>query len=364
MFCVLSLFGEVDLQQTLQKAFGQKDIFFIEGNCTTSVQLTAQVEAHCKEVDAVIVYANAINMDIKDYVSELRSFVENLRIILVLNGNSSLFLHSQLNEYRELGLDLVFDDNGFDAEELISFIIKGKLSARNKKDGIIEDKLINERKKPFSMHREKPLRKKEQHLASETSDGKPPTPISFSEPQGHFTIGVLNAARGAGATWTANNLARYFAMQNYKTCIVDMSLSGAVGMMKLKNVDTYTKNFDIEELKSKYNVTVIDFGTPIEVSPRGDNFKLMEQYKPETIQCFTNCDVKLIMGFSAPWNIEKIKFFFINDTWCSLFDDSYLFIIEGKPDRVKKLFPDGNFYSREDDYREHILDAFRKEEYK
>ena len=141
-----------------------------------------------------------------------------------------------------------------------------------------------------------------------------------------------------------------------------MSLTGAVSMMKLKNVDIYTEGFDVEELKSKYNVTVIDFGTPIEVSPKGENFKLMREYKPETIQCFNSCNIKLIMGFSDPWNIEKIKFFFVNDTWRSQFDNSYLFIISGNPEKVKKFFAEGNFFSREDDYREHILDALRKEE--
>ena len=68
------------------------------------------------------------------------------------------------------------------------------------------------------------------------------------------------------------------------------------------------------------------------------------------------------MGFSDPWNIEKIKFFFVNDTWRSQFDNSYLFIISGNPEKVKNFFAEGNFFSREDDYREHILDAFRKEE--
>ena len=151
-------------------------------------------------------------------------------------------------------------------------------------------------------------------------------------------------------------------MHNYKTCIADMSATGAVRMMKLKNIDIYAEDFEIEALKAEYNVTVIDFGTPIEISPDGTNFKLMSQYKPETIQCFNACDIKLIMGFSDPWNIQKINFFFINDTWKSLFDNSYLFIIAGNKENTKKLFPEGNFYNREDEYREHILEALRKDD--
>ena len=371
MICVLSLFGEVDLQNTLRKVFQSNDIYFIEDNCTTSVQLTTQVEDRCREVDAVIIYGQAMNMDIlKEYVEELRSFTEYLRIVLILNGDCDAFLRTQINEYRDMKLDLVFEDDGFDSNELVEILRKGKLSAKDFKvkrkesgfSGDIDDNPLPEdlakhpkdERKLFKI----PEKKEKSSPFEEQSEYK-----SFGEPQGHFTIGVFNAARGAGATWTAGNVARYLAMHNYKTCIADMSSTGAVGMMKLKNIDIYD-DFDIEELKSKYNVTVSDFGTPIEIAPNGENFKLMSQYKPETIQCFTNCDIKLIMGFSDPWNIQKINFFFINDTWRNLFDNSYLFIIAGNLDNVKKLYSDGNFFGREDDYREHILEALRKDELK
>ena len=63
----------MDLQNILKKKLQANDIFFIEDNCTTSVQLTTQVEARKKEVDAVIIYSSAMNMDIiNEYVGELR----------------------------------------------------------------------------------------------------------------------------------------------------------------------------------------------------------------------------------------------------------------------------------------------------
>ena len=358
MICVLTLFGETDLQMVLKKKFQTNEIFFIEDNCTTSVQLTTQVEARCKEVDAVIIYSQAMNLDIlREYVEELRVYTENLRVVLILNGDKNSFLRSQINEYWDMKINLLFDNNGFDANELVEVLRKGKLYNKDFNEkrresgfvGDIDDIPIFEKIMKASDGKSS--------FEEKASDAK-----SFAEPQGHFTIGVFNAARGAGATWTTGNIARYLAMHNYKTCIADMSSSGAVGMMKLKNIDIYSESFSIEELKSKYNATVIDFGTPIEISPDGTNFKLMNQYKPETIQCFTNCDIKLIMGFSEPWNIQKINFFFINDTWKSLFDNSYLFIIAGNSDKVKKLFPEGNFFNREDDYKEHILEALRKDE--
>lgn len=370
MICVLTLFGEVDLQNILRKKLQSNDIYFIEDNCTTSVQLTTQVEARCKEVDAVIIYAQAMNMDIlREYVEELRVHTEHLRVVLILNGTRSSFLRNQINEYWDMKIDLIFDNDGFDSAELVEILRKGKLSNKDFKEirresgfvGDIDDiSLHEEYMEPPKEERRLfkfPEKKEKSVPKEEFMDAN-----SFSEPQGHFTIGVFNAARGAGATWTAGNLARYLAMHNYKTCIADMSSTGAIQMMKAKNIDVYAEDFNIEDLRAKYNVTVIDFGTPIEVSPDGTNFKLTHQYTPEAIQCFTHCDIKLIMGFSDPWNIQKINFFFINDTWKNLFDNSYLFIIAANPEKVKKLFPEGNFFSREDDYREHILEALRRDD--
>lgn len=98
-------------------------------------------------------------------------------------------------------------------------------------------------------------------------------------------------------------------------------------MMKLKNIDCYADDIDIDEIKKKYNITVIDFGTPIEVKPDGKNFKLNNTYGPQTVGEFTRCDIKLVLGFTDDWNIEKLNFFFLNDTWHNQFDNSYLFIV-------------------------------------
>lgn len=204
MICVLTLFGEIDFQPTLKKKFQSNDIFFIEDNCTTSVQLTTQVEARKKEVDAVIIYSSAMNMDIiNEYVGELRGYTDHLRIVLILNGDKETFLRSNLNEFKEMKIDLIFDNDGFDTNELVEVLCRGRISnkpvkPKKKESGFVGD--IEEVQLP------------------EDSGVK-----SFAEPQGHFTVGVFNTTRGAGATWTAVNLARYFAMHNYKTCIVDIN---------------------------------------------------------------------------------------------------------------------------------------------
>lgn len=252
MICVLTLFGETDLQPVLKKVFGQNDIFFLEDNCVTSVQLTEYVEAHKKEVDAVIIYANAMNTEVlPGYIKELRSFEEHLRVILVLSGGPGQFLRSQINEYKQQKLDLIFDDDGFDVDSLVDVVKKGKLTHRvfktkRKESGFNGD--IDECKP--EKKNEKPKRPKSV-VAEYVVD-------SFTRPQGHYTVGIMNAARGAGATWTTNNLARYFAMQNYSTAIVDLSGTEAALMMKLKNIDCYADDIDIDEIKKKYNINLTD----------------------------------------------------------------------------------------------------------
>lgn len=43
-------------------------------------------------------------------------------------------------------------------------------------------------------------------------------------------------------------------MQNYMTAIVDLSGTKAALMMKLKNIDCYADDIDIDEIKKKYNI--------------------------------------------------------------------------------------------------------------
>lgn len=369
MIGVLTLFGETDLQPVLKKTFAQENIFFIQDNCNTSVQLMNQLEEHGKETDVVIIYANAINMDtFPELFDMIRKTDKLMRVILILNGSPEQYLRSALNEYAEKRMDLIFDDNGFEVEELLNFVRKGKLSHRNiktqRKESGFQGDIIEERKReitpckrPNSFLWNKAKRKSVSEKNEDTMEIK-----SFSEPQGHFVIGILNSTHGAGATTTAYYLARYVAMHGYKTCIADLSGTGALKLMKAKNVDVVAENTDMTDLKKHYNIVICDFGTPIEISADGQSFRLTNNYTPQNIQLFLKSDIKIIMGFGEPWNIEKIKFFFQNDTWREKFDESYLFILPQHAEKLKNLYPDYNFLNRDEDFREMILEALRKDE--
>ena len=139
-----------------------------------------------------------------------------------------------LNERIEKSIDLIFDNNSFDVEELLNYVKKGKLSHRDTKtkrktsgfQGDIETLVTA----ILALY---PTRRVEKvNNASE----EPMLPKSFSQLQGHFIVEFMNAVHGAGATTTVYNLARCYAMHGYKTCIADLSGTVAVKLIKVKVV--------------------------------------------------------------------------------------------------------------------------------
>ena len=160
MVSVISLFGETDFQPALKTRLALENIFFIESNCVTSVQLMDVMDKRSKEVDGVIILSAAINMDsFSDLVNTLRKAEPKVRIILILDGRPDNFLRSQINEYNDMHVDLIFDDDGFRADDLVKAIKKGKLSDKKPKDKRRESGF-----KDFdSREEEKPRRISERH---------------------------------------------------------------------------------------------------------------------------------------------------------------------------------------------------------
>lgn len=348
MIGVLTLFGETDLQPVLKKIFEPKMILFLETNCITSVQLMQQVETVGEAVDVVILFANTLNIDaLPDLVSELREFVPRLRIILILNGSQELYNSGTLNEYRRMNLDLLFDDEGFETEKLVEFVSKGKLSKKKKlkgfKDDVEEsdDEIKNEADVP------KIVSKKAEYI------------------HGTYTIGYINSTRGAGATRNAFELARFFAIQNFKTCIVDCSDNKVASFAKLKDVTIYDASSELDELKNTYNVIIIDFGTPYQISNEGTEYVITQGYNIPNIKLIPECNIKVVMGFSDWWNIKRLTFFMKNDYWKDLIDDSFLFLVPENEDKVQRVCPGTHIKCRDDTgYRDDILNSIREEELK
>ena len=354
MVSVISLFGETDFQPALKTRLALENIFFIESNCVTSVQLMDVMDKRSKEVDGVIILSAAINMDsFSDLVNTLRKAEPKVRIILILDGRPDNFLRSQINEYNDMHVDLIFDDDGFRADDLVRAIKKGKLSDKKPKDKRRESGF-----KDFdSREEEKPRR------ISEKCDKRESKPVeSFTLPQCHRIITVFNAMHGAGATYTAFNLAKYFAIQNFKTCFLDCAEKPSFDKEKIGNVDVYHFGTEVETLKEKYNVIIADLGTPYEIDNSGENFKIDEKYNKANFELIKESSLKIIMGFAEDWSLQRTLFFLKNEAWETITDSSCIFIVPENADRIKKIYPEVNVYNRSDNYRDTIFELFREDD--
>lgn len=369
MIGVLTLFGEIDLQAVLKKVFMQNDLVFISENCNTSVQLADRVCEHYKETDVVIIAASAINMDtFSDTVSEIRELESRMRIILILNGNSEQYLETQLAEFDEMRVDVLYDDDGFDPQDLIELVKSGKLSRRRtakKNIPVKEFKQITgypeeKAERDDSEVKEEPEKR---NVSRRIEKPKHTEPVqSFSQPKGKYTIGLFNVTHGAGATTAAINLAKYFSLHGYITKLADLSSTDTLSLVDIKDVEIGIGNGRLDDFKKESNMLVMDFGTPYNITPKGDNFMISHMYIPENIREISKCNIKIILGFSDKWNIGKIKFFLNNEQWREMIDDSYIFLVAGNEKKLKAEYPDINIMNRDDNYLDEILQVIKEDE--
>lgn len=144
------------------------------------------------------------------------------------------------------------------------------------------------------------------------------------------TIGVFSISRGAGATYTAIEVAENLAKAGYPTAIIafddkkDLLYKGngyaeyivpEAGDKKVRLLETITKG---------YNFIVLDFGNLFPISPLGQleiGESRITDKKEETDE-FIRCQYKIGVGFSEPWHIGKLNWFSesgIADPYTSLF---------------------------------------------
>lgn len=341
MVNVLTLFGETDLQPYLEKVFAQNELRFVCENAVNTVKLFSLFEEHADETDAVVVAGNAVDLEFfPELIRELQAVHAQIRIILILNGSRKQYLRSQLAEFTDKNVDIMFDDNGFDVQVLISFLKKGKLQAHHRQPvGFSE-----ERETVEMMPRRERIRE------------------SFYQADGHYTIAVMDAAHGAGATTAVLKLAKYFALHNFRTAVIDFSGTNALSLTKVEDVYITCDPEELESLKKGCNMVICDFGTPYNITPKGDNFLIERGYHVHNLPKINQSDIKIIMGFGDEWNVNKIRFFFENGQWQEILDPSYVFLVSGQANKLKQEYPDVNILDRDEEYTERILEVIRKEE--
>ena len=141
-----------------------------------------------------------------------------------------------------------------------------------------------------------------------------------------------------------------------------MSGTDALSLVEIKDVKIGIGPRELDYFKRESNALIMDFGTPYDITPKGDNFKISYGYSPEYIRDFNKCNLKIIMGFSDKWNIGKIRFFLNNEQWREVIDDSFIFLVAGNCKKLKSEYPDINIMNRDDDYKDEILQVIKEDE--
>lgn len=324
MIKVASLFGNVDLQDNLQEVFKKNRLAFIKDNCQTEVQLLNIIEEN--NVDVVVIAAAAIDMSsFRGLIDEIYQLNEFITIILILYGTQEQYFKKQLDEYNKLHINLIFDNNGFDAAELIDYAKCGK---RNKKKNTT---IKSELQKPV---------------------------ISSNEE--HYSIAVFGITHGAGVTSAVVSLARYFGLQSRNTSAMDFTETKSLAFARCKEAEIITERpIDIEAIKAESKVVIFDFGVPYDISADGNTARISQRYNVTFIKEIGKCDIKIGIGFLEAWHINKARYFFDNVQWQHLIDNSYVFLFDGDPKELKRDYPHINMYQRDDEeFREIISNLF------
>ena len=63
------------------------------------------------------------------------------------------------------------------------------------------------------------------------------------------------------------------------------------------------------------------------------------------------------------WNVGKIKFFLSNRQWQEMINDSFVFMVSGDEQKLKREHPGVNIMNREDDFKDEILKVVKGDEY-
>ena len=363
---VLTLFGEVDKQEILKKVFVQNDLLFVCKNAETSVQLISFLEEHINETDAVIIDASAILLEtIYELLDTIIGLKNNIRIVVILNGGREQYLKKQLSGFRQRHINIIFDDNGFDLEMLVRFLNKGP-EKQNKEERVpvkSEDAEEISAEDVFS-GKDIPKTIVENTTEADIQEQDDDLPESFSQFRGHYSIGIMGASHGTGVTSLAIKLGQYFALHNCSVALVDYTGTDALALAKCKGTDCIFESQSMRQLKKKYNLVVIDFGSPYSITPKGDNFNIEGGYPIMNLPEFNKCNIKIVMGFSDSWNVRKLRHFLDNDQWKSVIDSSFVFLTADKAYKLKRIYPNVNIIDRDENIIDTIYEIIKQEEVK
>lgn len=276
----------------------------------------------------VIGNGNLEGIDKKSFFEDVCVTEPNLRIVIVFPGYRNEYIEEQISEYKALGIyEIIYEGQHLD-ERYFADVIK---------KGYIYDYEVN----VYDEAEEK---------------SKPLTPSPECR-----TIGIMGLTHGCGVTNMAINIASYISLsEDYNVKAVDLSGTGSLRFAKGRKV-TYIVHSDIDfgRLKKSSRAVVYDFGTPYHISSKGKLLSENENYSDANIELFKSCDLKICMCFSDSWHIGKLKYLLNDKSWKRSIDNSYIFLLNSMPEKLRLGRLKINIYARNDKAVErHIAELF------
>ena len=328
MIHVVTLFGDQHKQDILEAACTRQNIRFVREDFQSAEELLEGFGAIDTTVDVVIIGEPLLGTSKKsELFGTIRNAEPNIRIIVLFPGYRNQYIEEQIREYKEVyGIsDILYEGTGIDAGYFAEVM----------KKGFLYDCQVN----AYDEAEELPSQPKENKCVK---------------------IGIIGLTHGCGVTNMAVAISNYVALSQGMTVkAVDFTDTGSLRFAKGKKV-TYLVHagIDVERVCRTSDVVVFDFGAPFLITPKGKLITTEPSFTTERETCFKECDLKICMCFSDPWHVGKVKYFWHEKRWKKEVDDTWIFLFDTLPDKLKTKY---TVYTRNNKEIESRVDRLLKE---
>ncbi len=179
--------------------------------------------------------------------------------------------------------------------------------------------------------------------------------------KGLLKIATFSVSPGCGSTSMAVRLGQYLS-QHGKTAVIEVDGSDSLQYAKPTANCDYRALKKPEELgdalyelyRSGFNITVTDYGCLFKISPNGSLDRNQEDsINRVLLKEFIKADVKLGLAFTAPWQLEKLKFFTpgneVFEGLCGKAYEELCFFTDGEENKAEKYLNGIKCFNRDTD---------------
>lgn len=179
--------------------------------------------------------------------------------------------------------------------------------------------------------------------------------------KGLLKIATFSVSPGCGSTSMAVRLGKHLS-QHGKTAVIEVDGSDSLQFAKPTANCDYRALKRPEELgdalyelyRSGFNITVTDYGCLFRINSEGSLDPNQEDsINRVVLKEFIKADVKLGMAFTAPWQLEKLKFFTpgneVFEGLCGKAYEELCFLTDGEESKAEKYLNGIKCYSRDSD---------------